>query len=120
MILPGNSKFPIQKELDELRKDKRVPYLIESTCAFSAYIPIKDVIFSIGSSRSCDMRLNGWFKPKIAAKIYKRTNGFFIARSKRSSIEVNGKKIRREVKLHDDDDLLIHRKRFKFYYRPLS
>ncbi len=109
------------QDLESLREDKRIPHVssIKSNSPFHS-VAVDKVNFSIGGSKICDMRLTGWFKPRIAAYIQRRTNGYFLIRNRWGSMSVNGRKVHSEMELKDDDDFVIHRRPFKFYYRPLA
>jgi pSer/pThr/pTyr-binding forkhead associated (FHA) protein len=109
------------KDLAKLRKDKRIPHLsLKDSSASPRIIPLDAPHFSIGSAKNCDMRIRGWFVPRKAADIQRRTNGFYLVRRRRGKVVVNEKPIRTDVKLNDGDDVIIHRRQFKFYYRPVE
>ena len=107
-------------DLARLRKDSRVPHLAGRNGTKMGPVTVDTVNFSIGSGKKCDMRIKGWFVPKTVAYIQRRTNGFFLLRNSRGKIAVNERKIHREVELRDDDEVIINRQHFKFYFRPIA
>ena len=108
------------RELARLREEKRTAHLLDQTDQRSAPIVVNSANFFIGAAGSCHMRIRGWFKPRVAGQIKRRTNGFYLSRHGRGQISVNGRPVKHEIRLSDDDDLLIHKKPFKFYFRPLE
>ena len=109
------------EELAKLRQDNRTPHLSAVNGRKNGTLyPVEGVSFSIGRSRACDMRLGGWFKPKVMARIQRRTNGFYLSRIARGRLAVNGKKIRNEIQLQDDDLITIHGLQYKFFHRPID
>ena len=108
------------KELARLREEKRTPHLLDQSNLRSAPVVVDSANFFIGAASSCNMRIRGWFKPRVSGQIKRRTNGFYLSRHGRGQISVNGRSVKNEVKLSDDDDVVIHKKPFKFYFRPLE
>lgn len=78
---------------------------------------IKSVSFRIGKSRDCDLYTPGWFAPRLAAKIVRRTGGYFLEPQKRGLARVNGKPIANAIKLNDGDRLSVRRMAMVFYDR---
>ena len=106
-------------DLAYLRRDHRVPHVTDQSTDPYKPIPLENAHFNIGNSKSCDIRLKGWFKPKVAARIQKRSNGYYLLRTGRGKILVNDKPVKLETALKDDDNLLIHGRHLKFYNRVL-
>jgi hypothetical protein len=106
-------------ELAALRKDRRMPHLEEQTQIQSVPVLLKSANLYIGKTHRCDIKANGWFKPRISGQIQRRSNGIYLSRFKRGNILVNGRKIQNEVELKDNDDVMINRRHFKFFHRPI-
>jgi predicted component of type VI protein secretion system len=108
------------RELEELRREKRVPHIREQSATNGNPIFISSANFYIGRSSQCDICLSGWFKPRVSGQIQRRSNDFYLTRKPRGKILVNGRRLKNEIRLKDDDDLVIHNKHYKFYFRPLG
>ena len=117
----STKEFQIDKlsELAALRKDRRTPHMEEQSENHIPPILLKSANVYIGKTRRCAIRVNGWFKPRISGQIQRRSNGFYLTGSKRANIQVNGRKVRSEVELKDNDDVFINQRHFKFFHRPL-
>ena len=108
------------QELVELRKERRMPHVREQTPGGGTPVAINRPNFYFGKSRHCDIQLSGWFKPLVSGQIQRRANGFYLSRKSRGKISVNGRRLKDEIQLQDNDDLVIHERHFKFYYRPMG
>ena len=109
------------EELARLRAEQRKAHLAEQ--AGNGVDPQPIILdspnFTIGRGAACKLRLGGWFVPRLSAQIRRRSNGYYLSRKAWGRIAVNGEKVRDEIKLEDDDELQIHNRRYKFFYRPV-
>lgn len=63
--------------------------------------------FTIGKSSACELRVGGWFTPKLIAKITRQSDGFYLTPEKRGRISLNGQPLNQRVKLRNLDKLQI-------------
>jgi pSer/pThr/pTyr-binding forkhead associated (FHA) protein len=71
--------------------------------------------FDIGKAASCDLRAGGWFAPKLAAKIMRQSNGYFLFPEKGGKVRVNGIAVTSPVKLQNRDHLEVRGIALSFY-----
>lgn len=69
----------------------------------------------IGKSKMASVRLKGWFKPKAAATINKREDGYYISQADRIP-KVNGQPITKLTKLNEGDTIEVAGVKFSFVY----
>jgi hypothetical protein len=69
----------------------------------------------IGKSTMASVRLKGWFKPKAAATINKREDGYYISQADRIP-KVNGQAVTRLTKLNEGDTIEVAGVKFSFLY----
>ncbi len=108
-------------DLARLRRRTRVPSLVLSdqlgeTSRFS----LDKVNFKIGRSADCDLETPGWFAPRLAARIQRRHDGCYIQPGRRGRVSVNGRRVRRPVRLSDADELLVRGVSLTFFFRPID
>lgn len=75
--------------------------------------------FGIGKSSECDLRVGGWFTPKLIAKITRQSDGYYLIPEKKGRIRLNGNPLNQRVKLHDLDKLQV-RDIDLIYYQPAA
>lgn len=64
--------------------------------------------FDIGKSKDCDLRVGGWFTPKLIAKISRQSDGYYLYPEKKwRKIRLNGLPIDGRVKLQNRDKLQV-------------
>jgi len=69
----------------------------------------------IGKSDMANIRLRGWFKPKSAAVITRRRDGYFVGiASNRVTVKLNGALIHGQQSLSDGDTIEVAGVRFSF------
>lgn len=71
--------------------------------------------YDIGKSPSCDIRAGGWFAPKLAAKIIRQSNGYFLFPENGGKVRLNGVSINTPVKLQNRDNLSVRGVALSFY-----
>jgi hypothetical protein len=67
-----------------------------------AEYPLTGKLTVIGKSEMATVRLNGWFKPKVAAQINRRDDGYYLGRGDKAPT-VNGNTIWAPTLLNDGD-----------------
>ena len=70
--------------------------------------------FSIGKSQDCDFQIGGWFAPKIAAKIVRQSDGYYLVPEKRGKARHNGRPVKNRIKLMHGCDIEIRGTTFHF------
>jgi pSer/pThr/pTyr-binding forkhead associated (FHA) protein len=71
--------------------------------------------FDIGKAENCDIRTGGWFAPKLAAKIMRQSNGYYLFPEKGGKVRVNGIAVASPVKLQNHDHLEVRGIALSFY-----
>jgi len=70
--------------------------------------------FSVGKSPDCDIQTGGWFAPKIAAKIARQSDGYYLVPEKYGKTRHNGHTVKTRIKLKHEDDIEIRGTKFRF------
>jgi predicted component of type VI protein secretion system len=104
-------------DLMELRRRRSVAFL-RGTNGHAAEYPLEKVNFSLGRSRECDVRCPGWFAPRIAARIQRRHDGFYLLPSARGRVRLNAEPVSDPVRLQDNDLLEVRGTALRFIFRP--
>ncbi len=81
---------------------------------------IKKPVFKIGKARDCDLYTDGWFAPSLAARIQRRSDGYYIETHAGGKVRVNGMPRVGEIKLEDGDGLTVRQLAMTFHERPNS
>jgi pSer/pThr/pTyr-binding forkhead associated (FHA) protein len=78
-------------------------------------IVLEKPLFTVGKDPEADLRLDGWFCPRVVAVIVRDETGYRVldVTEKGDALRVNGVR-RRETRLTDQDDLLIRDRALKF------
>ncbi len=61
------------------------------------------VNFSIGRARDADVGVGGWLAPRVAARIQRRNDGFYLLPGRRGRVRLNEQRVARPVRLQDGD-----------------
>ena len=69
--------------------------------------PLDKLEFSIGKSSECDVRTSGWFSPRVAARIKRHSDAFYVCPQRRGKTKINGRDISDPTPLSDGDYLLV-------------
>lgn len=104
--------------LNQRQNQNKTRLLVTDARGMRPDYQIKSVNFKIGKSPDCDLYTPGWFAPRLAAKIVRRTEGYFLEPQKRGRTQVNGKPIITTVKLRDGDRLSVRGMSMVFYDLP--
>ncbi|MGA7981290.1 MAG: FHA domain-containing protein [Chromatiaceae bacterium] len=106
-------------DLAKLRKKVKVAFLLLIDAGREVRrCALDKVNFTIGKARECDVRIAGWFAPRLAATVQRRADGFFLIPGRRGKVSVDGVAVSEPVKLNDDSDLKVRGVALKFYFRP--
>ncbi len=63
--------------------------------------------FRIGRAGDCDVRTAGWFAPRVAARIKRQNDFFYVFPQHRGRTRINGAKISQPTRLNDGDSLEV-------------
>lgn len=71
-------------------------------------LQLEKPVFIIGADPDSDLKLEGWFCPRVVAMIFRDEAGFRLidVSNKGNSVEVNGKP-KRDVRLSDNDEIKV-------------
>ncbi|MCW8139717.1 MAG: FHA domain-containing protein [Planctomycetota bacterium] len=72
-------------------------------------------VFLLGKDQDADLRLEGWFCPRVVAVVLRDDTGFRLldVTERGDAVRVNGTK-RRDVRLTDQDEVQVRDRRLKF------
>ncbi len=73
--------------------------------------------FSFGKSPDCDFQVGGWLAPKVAAKIVRQSDGYYLVPEKRGKAKLNGKPIKIRSKLAEGNVIEIRGTSLQFGLR---
>lgn len=87
----------------------RVPYLQQTSGELSGHKwMLSKQHFWVGKGVDCDLRVTGWFTPKVIAKISRQSDGYYlVSENKWSKIRLNGMPVSGLVKLQNRDRLQV-------------
>ncbi len=111
-------------QLDRLLKERRgdgdAYLLIIGATQQRARHPLSRVSFKIGKASDSDLRVGGWLAPRVAARVLRREDGYYIMPAIRGRVRVNGLRATETQRLQDGDKLSIRGLRIDFYHRQSS
>ncbi|MCK9606910.1 MAG: FHA domain-containing protein [Methylomonas sp.] len=70
--------------------------------------------YAIGNSKLSDIRVGGWFTPKLVAEISRIGNNYYLFPRKYSLVKLNGQSLNTQSKLSNDDSIIIKKLLLKF------
>jgi pSer/pThr/pTyr-binding forkhead associated (FHA) protein len=76
--------------------------------------PLTNPTFTIGKDPLSDLVIKGWFAPRSIACIDRRVDGYYLVPGRRGQIQLNGNRVRNEVKLKDGDSVASRRVDIQF------
>ncbi len=76
--------------------------------------PLNKLSFNIGKSQNSDLYTPGWFAPRQAARVVRKSDGFYIIPKMRGRVKVNGMPVSAPMKLDDGDGISVRGLSFKF------
>lgn len=74
------------------------------------------VNFVIG--KGADIGVDGWWAPRVAARIQRRNDGFYLMPGRRGRVRLNGRRVSRQARLNDGDSLSVRGLSLEFLFRP--
>lgn len=103
-------------ELMKQRQAKNDAYLLlTGVVRRRSKFPLVKLNLTIGKAKNSDVYTPGWFAPGVAARVVRKSDGFYIAPEKRGKVRVNGMSVSTPRKLEDGDGLEVRGLTFKFY-----
>ncbi len=78
-------------------------------------IVLEKPVFIVGKDADADLRLEGWFCPRVVAVVIRDDTGFRLldVTEKGAAVRVNGIQ-RRDIRLTDQDEIVVRGRRLKF------
>lgn len=76
--------------------------------------PLTDTV-TVGKHANADIRLGGWFAPKLAAVFENQSNGYYVISKNRGKVKINGKPISGSAKLKNTDVIQVRNIELRFY-----
>jgi pSer/pThr/pTyr-binding forkhead associated (FHA) protein len=107
-------------ELLHLKLEENIAYVETAVNAERCRHILDKVNFTIGRGRRCDIRLRGWWTPRVVATIQRRSSDYYVVPARRGQVFVNGNEVAGTCKLEDDAELEIRGLQLKYFFRPLS
>ena len=105
-------------QLDKLRKQKKMASLVEMRADGSEFRHhIKTVNCSFGRSKSCDIRLPGWFTPGLVGRIERSGGSYTLAPGKRGKLLLNGEQLVEPKEVQDGDSIKVRKINLQFQNR---
>ena len=108
------------RDLLTLRRQQNTAYFESNADHANRKHVLDKVNFTIGKDRQCDIRIGGWFAPRVAATIQRRAGGYYVIPSRRGRVFLNGKAIARTQKLEDAFEMRIRDLQLKYFCRPMD
>ena len=119
-IQGGTVEVDIAK-LDCLLKEKEADkaYLEISSGKMSGRkFKLASTRFNIGKNQDCNIQIDGWFAPKISAKIVRQSDGYYMVPEKRGKVRHNRVLIKTRTKLQHGSHIEIRGTKFRFLNLP--
>lgn len=106
------------KQLERLRSMKRSAYVAEfqPDGAYKRHV-IKSLTFSFGRAADCNVRVGGWFAPRVAATVERLGSRYLLVPTRRGKVLLNNKPLRESVELKDEDRFQVRGGSFQFFKR---
>lgn len=76
------------------------------------------VNFSIGTARNSDIGIGGWLAPRVAARIQRRNDGFYLLPTRRGRVRLNDERVSHASRLEDGDRLSVRGVALQFHFGP--
>ncbi|WP_426991940.1 FHA domain-containing protein [Methylomonas sp. CM2] len=70
--------------------------------------------YSIGKGTQCNVRVGGWFTPKLIAEIIRLGDHYYLTPVVKKHIRLNGREVGHQVRLSNDDNIAIKQVLLKF------
>ena len=70
--------------------------------------------YAIGKGKKCDIRVGGWFTPKLIAEIVRLGDNYYLSPIVKKHLRLNGREVDSQIKLSNDDNITIKKLLLKF------
>lgn len=70
--------------------------------------------YTIGKGAQCNVRVGGWFTPKLIAEIIRLGDHYYLTPVVNKHIRLNGREVGHQVRLSNDDNILVKKVLLKF------
>ena len=80
-------------------------------------LPLTKTTTVIGKNKDCDIYTPGWFAPSVAAKVVRKSDGYYLTPARRGKVFVNGVPIHDLKILKDGDKVDVCGVAINFYHR---
>ncbi len=110
------SEMPDTKSSDNKKEAMGSFRVVEGNTDIYEY-ELKDRVVSIGKGYDADIRLKGFFAPKVAALVNRRKEGYFINPVGGATVKINGNRIGGRYDLKDGDIVEVGKIRLQFSMR---
>jgi pSer/pThr/pTyr-binding forkhead associated (FHA) protein len=77
--------------------------------------PLSSATVTIGRTADCEVRIRGWFAPRVAAMVSRENEEFFLVPRPRGKVELNGSPLTEATRLRDGDNIRVRALMMKFY-----
>lgn len=108
------------RELLKESQSEKAYLLTMNKSQASIKLMLSKISFSLGKSAFADLRVGGWFAPKVAAKIVRHSDGYYLTPGKSGKVSLNGSSISKPAKLRNEDEFLVRGTALKFFDRQAS
>lgn len=106
------------EQLDDLRQKTKQCYLsYNEATGETRKLLIEKPRIIIGKSKQADVKVGGWFAPKIAAIIERQGNSYELVPTKRGQVNLESQPISASLKLRDGNKFSVRDIEFTFYNR---
>jgi pSer/pThr/pTyr-binding forkhead associated (FHA) protein len=110
----------LDKLLKERRGEREAYLLIVGESKQRARHPLSRASFKIGKAADSDLQLSGWLTPRVAARVLRKEDGYYIVPASSGKVRVNGARAVGASRLQDGDKLSVRGLRIDFYHRQPS
>ncbi len=110
------SKMPGMNSSDYRKEAMGIFSVVEGDTDIYEY-ELKDRVVSIGKGYDADIRLKGFFVPKVAALVNRRNEGYFINPVGGATVKINGSRIGGRYDLKDGDIVEVGKIKLQFSIR---
>ena len=100
------------------RKVDTAAVMLHGSDATQHRYTLDKVNFSIGKARDSDVGIGGWLAPRVAARIQRRNDGFYLLPGRRGRVRLNDQRVARPVRLNDGDRFSVRGIALQFLLRP--
>ena len=100
--------------LGQQRAGKGAHLLLSGSANGKNKHPLSKQDIVIGRGAACDLKVRGWFAPRVAAKISQRGEAFYLFPQKRGKVRINGVVTAATSKLNHGDRVEIRDLEFEF------